>query len=292
MLGERFTSLRKHTKLDSKLCHFNPWDKLPWVIFWMKNINVIRNSRKEVIFMAMTPEKRSKMEKLIYDTFDALDPTGSNTKKYKDKFSEMSDSQFDSFFKQFFANPKEFLILDIVEYERTLSFDKIEKAAKVLDIPLFEDLYMPHITMDKNNVVCTKYPVAVGYLPIKRPQQILHKKNGLSINTEKRSALTGQVTSEDKNGRQSDAENTMMVALGADKILEEMNGPRSDDMTMKSQMNVQIANNGYVHLSDLNSDPANKTTLNTVNVYLIGMGLKTDLVTPGLMFKNTIREEM
>lgn len=242
--------------------------------------------------MAMTAVKRSKMEKLIYDTFNALDPTGTNTKKYKDRFSAMSDTQFDSFFKQFFQNPKEFLILDIVEYERTLSLDKIEKAAKVLDVPLFEDLYMPHITMDKKNVVCTKYPVAVGYLPIKRPQQMLHKKNGMSTDTGKRSALTNQVTSDDKNGRQSDVENNMMIAIGADKIIEEMNGPRADDMTMKSQMNVQIANNGYVHLSDLTSDPANKTTLNTVNVYLIGMGLKTDLVTPGLMFKNTIKDEM
>ena len=242
--------------------------------------------------MAMTPEKRKKMEKLIYDTFNALDPTGTNTKKYKDKFSAMSDNQFNSFFKQFFENPKEFLILDIVEYERTLSLDKIEKAAKILDIPLFEDLYMPHITMDKKNVVCTKFPVAVGYLPIKRPQQILQKKNGLSIKTNKRSAITGQVTADDKNGRQSDVENSMITALGGDKIIAELNGPRADDMVMKSQMNIQIANNGYVHLSDLTNDPANKTTLNTVNVYMIGMGLKTDLVTPGLMFKNTIKDEM
>ena len=59
-------------------------------------------------------------------------------------------------------------------------------------------------------------------------------------------------------------------------------------MMMKQEMSSQIANQGYVSLDDLESDPANKTTLNTVDVYLMGMGLKSDLVTSGLMLKRTI----
>ncbi len=103
--------------------------------------------------MAIDATKRKKMETLIYSVFDKLDPTGTNTSKYKAKFQDMSDAQFDSFFKQFFANDKEYLTLDVVEYERGLDLDKIEAAAKIMGVPLFEDLYMPHLTMDKNNVV-------------------------------------------------------------------------------------------------------------------------------------------
>ena len=44
------------------------------------------------------------MEKLIYDTFSALDPTGRNTAHYKQMFSGMTDAQFDKFFKDFFAS--------------------------------------------------------------------------------------------------------------------------------------------------------------------------------------------
>ena len=236
----------------------------------------------------ITPEKHRKMDKLIYDVFTALDPSGTNTAKYKDMIGGMSDKQFDDFLKTLFGNEKEFLTLDIVEYEHVLKLDNIEKAAKILGIELFEYLYMPHITMDKNNVVCTKEKVLVGWLNIKRPQQMVHKKNGLSININKRSALTGQVTADDKNGRESDVETNMLIALGANDILRELHGPRADDMMMKQEMSSQIANQGYVSLDDLESDPANKTTLNTVDVYLMGMGLKSDLVTSGLMLKRTI----
>lgn len=241
--------------------------------------------------MALTEEKRKRMEKLIYDTFNKLDPTGSNTKKYKEKFSVMSDKQFDSFFKQFFNNPKEYLILDIVEYERGLTMEMIEDAAKVLKIPLFEYLYMPHITMDKDKVICTQERVATGYLPIKRTQQTVHKKNGLSTTINKRSATTGQVTAADKNGRETDMENSLLLAIGANSILQELNGPRADDLVMKNQMYSTIAKDGYVELSELENDPSNKTTLNTIDTFFLGMGLKTDLVTKGLAIKKTLKEE-
>jgi hypothetical protein len=41
----------------------------------------------------------------------------------------------------------------------------------------------------------------------------------------------------------------------------------------------------------MESDVGNKTTLNTVDVYLLGMGLNSDLVTKGLMTKKTLDEE-
>lgn len=239
----------------------------------------------------ITEQKRKKMEALIYDTFNALDPSGANTKKYQELFGSMSDSKFNSFFVNFFESD-EFLTLDIVDYERDLKLTDIERAAKVLGIPLFEKLYMPHITMDLDKVVVTKEPVPVGYINIKRVQQILNKKNGLSTSIDKRSSITGQVTGADKNGRESDLENSMLISLGADMCLRELNGPRADDMIMKQQMFNAINTKGYVMMEDMESDPANKTTLNTVNVYLLGMSIDSDLVTSGLMLKNTVEESL
>ena len=92
--------------------------------------------------------------------------------------------------------------------------DDIERAAKVIGVPLMEYVYMPHITMDKNNIVVTKERVPVGYMPVKRTQQTVMKKNGISTGIDTRSPLTGQVTGADKNGRQSDLENAMLVSLG------------------------------------------------------------------------------
>lgn len=240
----------------------------------------------------MTPEKRKKMEDLIYKFFDAMDKSGTNTNKYKQLFEGMSDAQFDNYFKGFFADKNAFLILDIVDYEHTIKLEDIERGAKVLGIPLFEYVYLPHLTMDKEHVVRTPEPVPVGYIHLKRTQQTIMKKNGMSINIDQRSAITGQVTGHDKNGRESDLENTMLVALGMQNTLKELNGPRADDNVMKQEMLRDIALNGYTNISDMTDDISNKTTLNTVNTYLLGMSIDSDLVSPSLMTRENIKKQL
>ena len=60
------------------------------------------------------------------------------------------------------------------------------------------------------------------------------------------------------------------------------------DIAMKEQMSKQINLNGYVKLSELDSDTKNKQTLNTVDTYFMGAGLVTDLLTPGYAFRYTL----
>lgn len=240
--------------------------------------------------MALTPKKRKEMETLIYSVFTALDPSGVNTEKYKSMFSKMSDAQFDKFFKDLFKNEDRYLILDIVDYERTITMDQIENAAKILNVPLMERVAMPFANGDKDNPSITKYEVPVGYLHMKRMQQILSKKNSTSTNISNRSVITGQVVNDDKNARESDQEVFGLVALDANNVLRELLGPRADDMTMKTQMYSEIARKGFVSLDELTDNVENKTTLNTVDMYLCGMGIKSDLVTKGLALKKTLND--
>lgn len=236
--------------------------------------------------------KRQRMEKLIYDFFDAFDKSGTNTKKYRELFEPMTNAQFDKFFKDFFVNDKAYLVLDIVDYEHSIMMEDIERASKVIDIPLFENVFMPHLTMDKSRVICTQEPVPVGYINIKRTQQTVSKKNGISTNIDQRSALTAQVTGDDKNGRESDLENTMLASMGLENTLRELNGPRADDMTMKQEMLRDIALNGYTSLEDMTDSVENKTTLRTVDVFLLGMGFNSDLVTKGLLQLSELKKEL
>ena len=233
---------------------------------------------------------RKEIEQLIYDVFDAIDPSGTNTQKYRSHFEGMTDTEFEKFMKSFLKNDEDQFILDIVEFEHDLSMDKCEKAAKVLGIPLMEYVYMPWLTMDKENVVVSKEKCLVGYINVKRPQQMVHKKNGISISNTKISALTNQVVDHDKNARDSDIEASMLVALGADEILKELHGPRADDPVMKREMNQSIATKGYVSLEDLTNSPTNKVTLNTINTFLLSMGLKSDIVTDSYILPKTSEE--
>lgn len=235
---------------------------------------------------------RPKMEKMIYSFFSAFDKSGANTKKYSSKFKPMSDNEFKKYFDNFFKNENAYLVLDIVDYERTIKMEDIEDAAKVIDIPLYEYIVMPFSTMDKENAVVSQNPVPVGYINEKRTQQTVMKKNGISTDIAERSAITNQVTGKDKNGRESDLENTMLISWGLPNTLKELNSARADDSVMKQQMLRDIALNGYTRLEDMDDDVFNKTTLNTVDTYLLGMGLKSDLVTSGLMLPKTIKEEL
>lgn len=238
----------------------------------------------------MAVANRKYIEKLIYDTFDALDPSGVNGDKYRTLFSSMDDKEFESFMKEFLKDQNEQFTLDIVEFEHDLKMDYCEAAAKVLGIPLMEYVYMPHLSMDKQHVVVSKEKCLVTYINVKRTQQTLQKKNGLSTSNEKMSALTGQVVQKDKNARVSDIEGSMLVSLGAEHILQEFYGPRADDHVMKRQMTQSIATKGYVLLEDLENLPTNKVTLNTVNTYLLSMGLKSDIVSDSYILPKTSDE--
>ena len=75
------------------------------------------------------------------------------------------------------------------------------------------------------------------------------------------------------------------------KTLKELNGPRADDLVAKKEMLQSIATKGYVQLGELTDKLENKTTLNTINTYFLGMGLHTDLVTKGLQLPYTTDHE-
>lgn len=79
--------------------------------------------------------------------------------------------------------------------------------------------------------------------------------------------------------------------MEADCALKEFMGARADDMHAKQQMLKKINQEGYVKLSDLSSDVDNKVALNTLDVFYLGAGIKTDLITPGLALKDTINNK-
>ena len=229
----------------------------------------------------MTPEKRKEMQDAIFKFFKMIDPSGMNEKFYRDRFEGMSDTEFGRWFKGFFEDPKAYLQLHTVDYDAPIDMDALNKTSKAFGIPLFEYIYLPNITMDKENIVRTPLPVPSIFLNIKRTQQTVMHKNGLSTNIHTRSPITNQLVGDDKNGRNSDVETYSMLAIGAEKGLQEFMGPRADDDVARRAMARDIANNGYVSLADLPNDPLNKTSMNTLNTYFIMQGLKTNLIKGG-----------
>ena len=238
----------------------------------------------------MDKKKRKEMEELIYGFFDLYDPTGRNTAYYRNKFKDMNDAQFDKYFKDLFNDRSPYLTATMIDYENPIKIENIEKAAKFLQVPLFERVVLPYASPDPNKPIITKHECMVGYLNMKRLQQINFKKLGLSTDVNERNMITGQVTGHDKNSRNSDAETSSMLAYGAKAALKEFMSARADDMVMKKQMNQKILKDGYVALEDLTDELVNKTTLNSVAVFFIGAGIMNDLVSKDYILPKTLED--
>jgi len=223
--------------------------------------------------MATTKAKRKKIETSVLETFRILDKTGRNAERYQAFFKSMSDAQFEKWVKSFLADKDENFFLECMPYDSEPSLEEIEKAAKYLKIPLKETVTFRHL-----NGVQSSEPVPVGYLNIKRHQQIVSKKTNLSHGIRERNQKTGQVTGSAKAARLTDMDNYALQTMGAEDALAEMMGPRSDDMRKKGQMYEQINLQGFVSDKDLKSTSRDKVTLNTVNSILLGAGIWTDLI--------------
>lgn len=235
--------------------------------------------------------KRKQAEKLVYDYFDIADPSGRNTARYKKMFSEMSDAKFKQFMTQMFEDDNMNYILDIEDYKSDISVESAERCLNFLGVPVAEYIIMPHMNMDLVNPTVTKYRMITGYIIDIRMVQTNHKKNSTSIHISQRSAVTGQVVGDDKNGRSTDQENIALVTYGATNILKELNGFRSDGMGRKNEAYADISNTGVcsVEKVERNHGLEDRTALNVLDMYYTCMCLKTDLITPGYIFLQTAR---
>ena len=228
----------------------------------------------------MTP-KRQKIEAMIDKTLRLMDPTGINTKKYRNMFQVMSDQAFAKWITAFLADEKSNIRLDIEEFgdgSRTLRFENIEKAADYLGIKLFEYVYLPHVSANPNRPIRTKQPVLVGWLNIKRTQQLASKKTGLALSDDNRDELTGAAKGEAKGGTTTGIENELIAGVGGEIILSEIAGARGDNIKEYDNMLKSIAENGSVKLSDIKTNVYDKPTILAADMYFMAMGLKTDLV--------------
>ncbi len=247
--------------------------------------------------MKMTTVKRNKIMDLITSVFNILDKSKRNSQAFAAEFAKMSNDEFEKVMGKFLNDDSQNFFLEVSPYDNEPTLADIKRAADKLGIPLEETVYLKH-DGNEDNPIGSRYEVGVGYLYIKKMQQMLEKKNSYSIDINQRSAKTGQLTGDSKVAKITDLESIALTAFGADSALKEFLGARADNMRGKEQMYKVISNQGYVNEIDIKDDRVGvltnrlvtakdleqvdrqRTTLNTVDVYFIGSGIHTDLILP------------
>lgn len=221
--------------------------------------------------------KRKRIEALVLEVMGKLDRTGENARRYEAQFKTMSDAQFDAWAKRLATDEDFHFYLAVLPYKNEPTLDDVEAAAKVTGTQLHQYVYFRHDGA-KDNPVRSAVRVPVGYIHVRRLQQILAKKTSYSTDASKRSQLTGQLSGDDAVGRLADEEAYALKTVGAEAVLKELLGPRADNRDKRLGMYQAIEKQGYVQYGELKGDLKNQPTVNYLDTLLLAAGLKSDLI--------------
>ena len=162
------------------------------------------------------------------------------------------------------------------------------KALKAINVPVLEKVNLPSIYTNADGVPVTSNNEAmVGYLNLKKLKQIVTKKSGYNTNIDVRNPKTGQIVGNAK-GVESDRELESLILQNMDNTIKEFTRAKADDMEAKNKMYNQINTTGQVSLKDLESDKSSQVARNTVDVYLIGSGIYSNLLEEDYMTPYTL----
>lgn len=222
---------------------------------------------------ALTKAKRQKIEEYVIGFFDILDTSGTNSDYYKKLFSEMTDAQFMKFISGKY--PFKFQMRQSVT-EPTMS--DIIKACEYTGAPLLEEVYLPYLYENSNGEAVKSKKCLVGYIHLKKVQQIITKKNKWGVEVENRDMKSGRLIGKDKGTAISDREFESLAALNLNDTMFEFAKPRADYLRSKAAMNAAISTKGYATQEDIPNDPDDSLSRNLVNVYMMSALLESNLV--------------
>lgn len=235
----------------------------------------------------LTAKLRKDVEATIYQYFDLLDKTKTNSEHYKKKFAKMSNAQFLKFISLDF--PYRF---HQRQFEIEPSMTDIRESCDFIGAPLMENIKLPYLYKNKNGeAVEGEREHYVVYLPLKKMQQFLTHKNSMSTEIDMRDMKTGLLLSKDKNGKTSDKELESLIVLGLDQSVEEFSKFKADAMNAKNKGYNTINMTGKVTLQDVRSDDDDSLSRNLLNTYLIGAHIKSNIISADYTLPYTLKHD-
>ena len=213
-------------------------------------------------------QRRAKAEQLIYDTLDAADPSHTNSDYYREKFAGMNDAQFYKFFEG--RIPMRF---HTSAFQVEPKMYEIDKAFKVLNVPLYEELNLPYLYRDAKGKPIRSKSAMVIYLHIKRLKQMVTKKTSISLSIAERDMHTGLLTGHSKTAKMSDREQETLAIPALYNTMDEFSRVRADAMRSKEELYNIIATKGEVTEGEVQPEKDESLAAKMLYTYMLGSNI-------------------
>lgn len=211
-------------------------------------------------------KNRKAAEALILKWVSKIDPTGTNSKMYKDEiFPAMNNEDFDNWMKAIEAGT-DYIFINVPNLTgKGVTVANNLKVAKEMGVNLFQKIELTDPVTGKRYMGVRDYLII--HLPVKRQIQMITNKMSIQDADVKYDDLSGQVAGSTKGASMSFPETLVLYSQGLDNTLEEFLKVRGGDQMAGRVVNEMVINqgNGSIKMiEDLPSRAKSSTTLSNI----------------------------
>ena len=218
-------------------------------------------------------QKKKKILDYICKLCDTMEPSGLNSKRYRQIIGQMNDKEFDQFMN-YMKEGKWQLHLVAPNMIVNLQNEDLLKACDLIGLDLFQRIWMYDRATGRKFLTDNKYMFVK--LPIRRQQQFLDEKISVPDNDRTIDGLTGQVTGDSRSCSITNPEIQILAARGLDKTMQELVNIRGGNIHGYSEFRRMLEENGEADLEMI--DPNSRTRASVVGSKLLqSMMLDTNL---------------
>lgn len=200
-----------------------------------------------------------------------IDPSGRNSKIYKELFEGMSDKQFDDYIVAIEKGEDYVSIIADNLTGKQISVDNNLKVAQEIGHEFFHQLWMTDEITGITHLTPQKYLVID--LPVRRQIQTLVNKISIPEDNRHVDELTDQPTGVSKGSSLSLPEILVMYADGLEAGIEEMIKFRGGDLKAMNAMDKEILQTGGVKMETIRKLGTRVKSTETMSALLKGMHL-------------------
>ena len=218
-------------------------------------------------------QKKKKILDYICKLCDTMEPSGLNSKRYRQIIGQMNDKEFDQFMN-YMKEGKWQLHIVAPNMIVNLQNEDLLKACDLIGLKLFHKVWMYDKVTGRKYLTDNEYMFVK--LPVRRQQQFLDEKISVPDNDRSIDGLTGQVTGDSRSCAITNPEIHILAARGLDKTLQELVNVRGGNVHGYNEFRRMLEETGEADLDAL--DPNSKTRVSVVGkVLLQSMMIDTNL---------------